>query len=1769
MILICVMHWNSYIIGSMRKNKFVCGFLLLLTISFSAADSGKSLIFLSQSSGSYNRDILLNGAATQRESRFEYSFKNSGGWGPWLHLREGLNLTAVSGEERRYQIRVSAVRRGEILEQRELDFVIDKRKPRPPQLIIAESGCLQGTEINFSAYHDELVYYAVNSLVTEHGKLWERKPIPLELKGERAGKIFVQAYSQDKAGNRSSIKTFNLTIDLCIPFLEILSPAPGNFANTQILYINSRNTAWVKYTLDGSDPAARGFIYTGPKSIERTGNIKLRVAALPLQKGKELIRREVVFEVAAESKLSLSCDRESGLYKSGLKVGITHNPGNKVFYTLSEKTPTAADYAFLDVIALDSIPFVSKSSVLRLRVFDQEGKASPEYRYFYIIDRSKPSAPAISVKESNPLAAETEVELKAAGNTKIYYTLDGTLPGTSTMLYKRAFTISPPAESANILVRAIAVNPLEVASDISQYDVEFDTQPPEPPEVQLSTDMPTNKPVKIRSKSPAGSRTLFEISSDGSEPAPVSADSPEATGEMILFLPRGMARIFKLRFASIDAAGNISESDELVTVEFDSEPPACPELAALAKESNFDHSIDIAVEGNKRVYYELTADGSTPQDPTIDSSEYQGPITLSGRDKQFTRYLIKMLCLDDLGNTGEVEGPYTFNIDLRKPELPVIKGLTDEKIYNRKEVVFSLSDPDANIRYTFTDDGSEPADPTGESPIINERLIFKGEEESVKEFKLKVLPFSPGMKLQGDIKSFRFTIDLKPPALPELTGFEEGKRYKNGVKITMAPADKDHQIYFSYSESFNTLLDPITHGEPYREAITFDIEEGAEQSIFLRAAAVDQAGNRSLGDQYGHFILDKKPPLQPFIEGIVDNNISRESVSISFSTDEGKIYYEISEDGTTPPIPNLNSTLYHSPIVLTGRAKEEVTYRIIARAADSLGNFSPAEKSYTLLIDRKEPDPPDEPDIQLLGDEADKKYFISWNIPAGNRLYYRLNKTGEEPGRYVLYSTSFMVKTAPVRSYLESYYEDDAGNRSDSVSFALPDLKSRLTAPVISGIEHNGIYRGRISLKITAQKGRIHYELTADGMEPQPVSASSPRVLGPIILDSENGETLQFKIRAKTLSSDGSSLPSEEVYAAFTLDRTPPEAPVITGVENNGYYHKSVSFGLVTVDKGDIYYSVISNELGVNEQYGDKEEQASVQKYLEYKGMVEVDVAEGARRLFQISAYTVDEAGNKSRRTKNWVIAIDKKSYYVSEKGNDLFTGIRNKPFKTLHKAIAAAEESGRKLILISMGEFYLDWGLELPEGLRIIGGFNPDTWERELFERRTVLDAGSYFKQGGELLKISGGEILLESLELKDSRAKCRSLVTLESGTLMLKDVKVSLDRRQQGSIIYGIFQSGGSLKIYTSEFTADNVYQGAFIYSTGGDLLVKNSSFNGPHSSEIFQALLIAGNDANNLSGLTVRPGNGRRVSGINAVNASLTITGSTLFSGIGKETAAALDLRNSQIMVRDVRIQGEEQGNYTIGIIAKESRIQIESSTIIAAARYGARGLYIDRGSLIMKNSNLIGRSTPEFLYLVEMNSAAGSIYNNIMTGNSSGDSISVILTATNGDWFNNTIISGSGSNLTVGFMIKGADRSRFINNIILRRKRERGIAFYQVGGKKAKLSILANNLSGWEDFLVLDPLQGEKKIRDIEKLNHSDGDIFNGYIHGNIEEDYRDTFSKPEAEDFKLKASSRCVNGGVDLSKREFSGPGVDMEGQSRPAPLVGIKPAYDIGADELY
>lgn len=64
-----------------------------------------------------------------------------------------------------------------------------------------------------------------------------------------------------------------------IPFV-IVNPLPGNWANRQALLVDRKEGVVVRYSVDGSDPAVNGRVYTDPVPIDASGLVNLRVLAV-------------------------------------------------------------------------------------------------------------------------------------------------------------------------------------------------------------------------------------------------------------------------------------------------------------------------------------------------------------------------------------------------------------------------------------------------------------------------------------------------------------------------------------------------------------------------------------------------------------------------------------------------------------------------------------------------------------------------------------------------------------------------------------------------------------------------------------------------------------------------------------------------------------------------------------------------------------------------------------------------------------------------------------------------------------------------------------------------------------------------------------------------------------------------------------------------------------------------------------------------------------------------------------------------------------------------------------------------------------------------------------------------------------------------------------------------------------------------------------------------------------------------------------------------
>jgi len=1737
-------------------------FILFLAAQGLSCSSDKPVLLITPPSGSYNRDLTFRVEALAEGLNVRYSFRRSEGWGPEIPYKEPLVLMALAGEERSYRLKVSAAKDGRLLEEQELSYRIDKKSPLAPEFEVVEDRTPEEISLRFIASPGDRLTYAVNKPLSEAGVAWDGTPVLLTAQDDSRREYFVQAYAQDQADNRSPVRTYRLVLAQAKPELEVLSPVAGIFANQQYLYISSRDLREIRYTLDGSDPTEKGLSYISPLLLKFTGEMRLRVLGFPKGKKREALQKEIHFQVIPEEKSSLILDQESGIYTRSLKLQVSSDPAWQVFYSLSENTPQAYDLPLAKNLALDSVPGARKTISLRLRALDKEGNWGREFRYFYLLDRKKPQTPAIVLRQSPPFNSCAVLELSSAEQASLLYTTDGSLPGPFSNLYREPFTVyAGQAKEGIVRVRAAAVSPGGVFSEAAQLAVPFDTTAPQLPQVRPlpAPTQPLNRPFSLTVKAGQDSRPIYEVSADGQEPPALSRASAAAPETLALSIPYGEERLFKLRFGSIDEAGNISTLPELLTLTLDSQPPFAPRLDPAPGATSFDQDVIVEVKCSDRVYYETSVDGTIPPDPSLSSPQLEGSLELKGVEGQVFDYTLKLLGVDQAGNMSEVFGPYRYVLDFRQPALPEAKGIKDGQFVNTREAVLEFGAQSLPIFYSFSTDGREPPDPdTSSQRAQGGRIVFRGQEDQETGFRLKLRPFSSNLTRAGEPLFLGFTIDLKAPSPPEIQGFSEGNRYNRPVTVSLRPADAQDSVYILSSASEAGLLDPVEQGEVYRNPLTFDAQPGEERAVYLRVAAIDRAGNRAAGDQYAHFTIDRKPPADPQVQ----LSRAKDAVTVFMRSEEGRIQYELTSDGSMPPLAGSTSQEYRSPLVLTGRANQEVTYRILARAVDELGNASPGARVCSFVVDRKLPQQPALPAWEILGEGSDQLYLVDWQVPSGHHLYYKLNGLAGAQEGYTLYEGPFSAQKGPAKLGLVFFLEDEAGNRSPESSFSLPESKAKLDKPQARGLENGAVYNRAVDLILSSPGGRVYYEVTTDGSPPPPVSESSTSAAGAIRFDAAEGETISYRLRARCFSPESRQEASDELSLLWTSDRTPPQVPVLHGVEDRGYYPDDRRFQLLTAE-GKIFFTVMQAER--------KPVLPELSAFIPFTGEQPLTASEGECKTYWIAAYSLDEAGNRSREVPVWQVTIDKKILYVSASGDDFRDGTRSHPLKTLSRALDISRAEGRKTIYCAAGEYALDQTLVLEDSITIQGSFHPLSWERAGFEQRTLLSSGRYLSPGSPLLEISKGPAQLESLDFRDTHALCPVLLSLRSGEVKLKDIRLTLGNPAESA---GVLASGVKLQVENSRFNAENNPGGSLLVVRGGEAAVSGSEFIGPAESAAFTAIRLEAVSVSRFTGVNILPGRGNKLEGIRLSGGELIMKGCKLGSGNGAENATALVADNARLTLSDCLLEGSEGGGYTAALQAEGSSLTLVKTRILAAARFGAVGLRLRRCEVSLSGCRISASPSGEFLYLAELADCKGRVWSSILVAAPSGDVVAALLSDCATDWFNNTIIGSQGKNLSAGFLLQGSDRSRFINNILSRREPGRGTAIYRISAEDPNLVIRANNISGWETLLRIERGAARRgslayAAGELESMNAHGGKAPGGDIDRNIGEPFAGTFLDPDGQDYRLAPGSACVDAGEDLNRPPFDGPGEDAEGQKRPAAFAGVKPAYDIGADELY
>ena len=1740
-------------------------------------------MFISPVSGVYADDQILAAEPVQPQVRLRYSFRDSAGAeGPWIPFRGPLALTAAPGEQREYRVIIKADSETGELARRELSFRIDKRTPAAPR-VLPEPGTYWDTiAVRFEAAPGSTVFYSIQGDIVRTPIQWNGTDIGIG-ENDRKAVYVVQAYATDAAGNRSRIVTARYALDTRAPILDVLSPVPGTFANPQALALSFRDMLWVRYTDDGSDPATAGSAYTGPVTLPRQGSTTIRIAGQPRAARRPIQRREVTVTYAPARGTGLLLDTDNGTYPRGISPRILSSPDGSVYYSLWDKTPTESDLLATSGIAVSASTGGPSPVVLRLRTLAPSGDWGPEYRYFYYVGQGAVTPPAVNLNEPEPIRSEARAQVTAPEDALLSVTVDGSQPSARSPAPTSWFSIAPGAGSAPVVVRALAFDGSGLQSALAERRIQTAAVQGSAAAFAFAAG-PTAGTAVLSAPPPAKGALAYELTSDGSDPGTPGSDSPRLSGPVTLSIPFGMLRTFKVKMAVLDESGRFLSVSAAASVTLNRKPPDRPSLSPLPG-ATLDEATALKIESPAKIFFSLSSDGTTPGDPDPVSSPSSTFLALPGVDGTVITYRLKLAAIDDAKNATEVYGPLLYTVDLRPPRIPTVSMPADAGRYNARHVSPVMGESAWNVRYTATSDGTEPPDPDQASELLTGASVFGGEDGAVTTWHVKLLAISHNGKRVGERREISFVIDLSPPDVPKLTGLPPGGRVARPVVLIPEALAADAHLFYSVSTGGADPADPVTAGGPFPAALTLDVPEGVRRDYEVRIAARDDAGNRSLYDRRYRFTIDRELPDDPQVQGASEGVISARPVSLTLESREAVTVYEMTDDGTMPRLPTPGSTAYSGPLLLVGRPGASVTYRILARSFNDLGTASRAARIFSLTIDRTVPVPPLPPSVQY-SIENPGVALLSWPQPGSGRILFRLTGTAApaEPAEFAPFDAPVSIAVNPGSGSTitgEAVAESPAGVRSAPVAFSVP-VGRQLPPPVFRGAHDGTVATQKIELRTSAATGQVRYEVSTDGSYPPTVTALSPVFPDPLVLDAADGQTVSVRVSARAFDPTGASAPSDEVSLKATIDRTPPDPPVATGIEDGGYYQDTKLVPLLSAE-GTIYYTVSTNPDPLIPSQTDANK---------YSGALSLNAQPGQSVTYHVVAFSVDAAGNRSREIRAWTVTIDQKVVYAAPTGNDYADGSRSAPVRSLGRALQIASTTARRTIFAAAGDYPLDSQLGIDADVALVGGLDADSWQPLGLERWSTLRSVSPWRTGSSLVSISGGKVSIRGFELASGAAPLPALLSVSGGTIAMQQASMRL---KGPAAAQGISMSGGVVSLIDVRMQADGTVSGSFVSVTGGSLNASGSRFSGPNDTNDFAAIDMK-NARGELKGVTIDPGAGQRTRGIRAAQSSVSVSGSRIESGSGTIEAAAIDVRDgTELSVENSDIAAVPSARSPSGILASASTVTVTRSRITIGGTASAVGVSARGGDLVLLRTSVKAAATREYQALVRLEEARALIADNLLVGGAAGQSVGVQMKGGAADIVNNTLVAGTGSPTTAGILVQGDRLPRLVNNIITRSGDDRGTAISIIearavpaaGSPLSSMVVLSNTFGGWQRLLRIDHVPGlglqPMDAATLSVLNSADGDGFGGPISGNRSEQAGATFAGAQTGVYTLARGSACLDAGTDLAAaggpggtgalllRKVSEISSDLLGNPRPAAVQlqvpGPPRGWDIGAYE--
>lgn len=377
--------------------------------------------------------------------------------------------------------------------------------------------------------------------------------------------------------------------------------------------------------------------------------------------------------------------------------------------------------------------------------------------------------------------------------------------------------------------------------------------------------------------------------------------------------------------------------------------------------------------------------------------------------------------------------------------------------------------------------------------------------------------------------------------------------------------------------------------------------------------------------------------------------------------------------------------------------------------------------------------------------------------------------------------------------------------------------------PELSGLPDTGRTSRDVRPR-TVPGSFVRYEVSTEGFPP-PVSATSPLLTEEVSFPGAEGKDVRYSLRFRAFSDSGpEAVGSDERFAEFTVDRSPPPAPRLSAGSLTGEDEEDRIIAFEP-GEGTIRFAVLEK--------GNPAEPA----YRDYSGPVTLEGSGDRPRAYEVYAYAVDEAGNRSETLGPVSVRIDRASVYVASWGSDTGGGGPRNPLATISAGVEAATRSGRRIVRVQ-GDVPLGSPVRAEADIEILGGCD-ESWE-SVAGRRSAIDAAGI---PGPLFIVPGVHLVLRNLAVTADWAGDSTFAEVSEGSFTASGLAIRL--RARGEL--AVFRTrDSSLDLADSEIEVSGALFARIVQAVGGTTRVRGVKIFAKESLGYLTAFSLAGGSA-----------------------------------------------------------------------------------------------------------------------------------------------------------------------------------------------------------------------------------------------------------------------------------------------------------------------------------